>query len=93
MEKTSYPIFRHNARDAEMVTGELAGQYEAPLYGMIAVQKAIDKMDWIGLEKPTIRLHGQPSLRRNAGQNRGERTSMAIANPHHRTSVAALTET
>ncbi len=60
-EKTSYPIFRHNARDAEMVTGELAGQYEAPLYGMIAVQKALDGMDWTGLQKPVISLHGQPT--------------------------------
>ena len=59
-EKTSYPIFRHNARDAEMVTGELAGEYEAPLYGMIAVQKALDRMDWTGLQKPVVRLHGQP---------------------------------
>ncbi|MGB3536622.1 MAG: efflux RND transporter permease subunit [Mesorhizobium sp.] len=60
-EKTSYPIFRHNARDAEMVIGELAGQYEAPLYGMVAVEKALDKMGWTGLKKPVIRLHGQPA--------------------------------
>jgi multidrug efflux pump subunit AcrB len=59
-EQASYPIFRHNGRYAEMVTGEMAGQYEAPLYGMVAVQEAIDKMDWTGLEKPTIALHGQP---------------------------------
>ena len=59
-EKTDYPIFRHNARDAEMVTAELAGAYESPLYGMIAVQKALDRMDWTGLQKPVIRLHGQP---------------------------------
>ncbi|MCO6184714.1 efflux RND transporter permease subunit [Rhizobium sp. L1K21] len=59
-ERASYPIFRHNGRAAEMVTAELAGDYEAPLYGMIAVQDAIDKMDWTGLEKPEIILHGQP---------------------------------
>lgn len=59
-EKASYPIFRHNGRAAEMVTAELAGAYEAPLYGMLAVQEAIDKMDWTGLEKPEIILHGQP---------------------------------
>jgi multidrug efflux pump subunit AcrB len=60
-EQASYPVFRHNGRYAEMVTGEMAGQYEAPLYGMVAVQDAIDKMDWTGLEKPTIALHGQPA--------------------------------
>ena len=59
-EQSSYPIFRHNMRSAEMVTGELAGLFEAPVYGMIAVQKAIESMDWGDLPKPTIRLHGQP---------------------------------
>ncbi|WP_159948795.1 efflux RND transporter permease subunit [Rhizobium sp. 18065] len=59
-EKTSYPIFRHNGRAAEMVTAELAGSFEAPLYGMLAVQQAIDAQDWTGLAKPVIALHGQP---------------------------------
>ncbi|UJW76997.1 efflux RND transporter permease subunit [Rhizobium sp. SL42] len=59
-EKTSYPIFRHNGRAAEMVTAELAGSFEAPLYGMLAVQQAIDAQDWTGLVKPVIVLHGQP---------------------------------
>ncbi|PHP68685.1 multidrug transporter AcrB [Zhengella mangrovi] len=59
-EKTSFPIFRHNGRFAEMVTAEMAGDYEAPLYGMLAVQQAIDAQDWTGLEKPVISLHGQP---------------------------------
>ena len=59
-EKASYPIFRHNGRYAEMVTGELAGAFEAPLYGMLAVQDAIDGMDWGDLPKPRISLHGQP---------------------------------
>ncbi len=57
---SSYPIFRHNMRSAEMVTADLAGAFEAPIYGMIAVQKAIDAMDWGELPKPEIRLHGQP---------------------------------
>ncbi|WP_237151623.1 efflux RND transporter permease subunit [Oryzibacter oryziterrae] len=59
-EASSYPIFRHNGRFAEMVTGELAGAFEAPLYGMLAVQDALDKQDWTGLDKPVIALHGQP---------------------------------
>ncbi len=59
-EQTSLPIFRHNGVSAEMVTAELAGAYEAPLYGMLAVQQAIDAQDWTGLPKPAISLHGQP---------------------------------
>ncbi len=60
-EKTSLPIFRHNGISAEMVTAELAGDFEAPLYGMLAVQEAIDAQDWTGLPKPVISLHGQPT--------------------------------
>ncbi len=60
-ERASFPIFRHNGRAAEMVTAELAGAFEAPLYGMLAVQQAIDSQDWTGLVKPAIFLHGQPN--------------------------------
>ncbi|RST81166.1 efflux RND transporter permease subunit [Aquibium carbonis] len=59
-ETASYPVFRHNGRAAEMVTAELAGDFEAPLYGMLAVQDALDAQDWTGLPKPVIALHGQP---------------------------------
>lgn len=64
-EKTSLPIFRHNGSAAEMVTAELAGSFEAPLYGMLAVQQAVDAEDWTGLEKPAISLHGQPDDERH----------------------------
>ncbi|MGJ8571720.1 MAG: efflux RND transporter permease subunit [Hoeflea sp.] len=60
-ERASFPVFRHNGRAAEMVMAEMAGAYEAPLYGMIAVQEALDAMDWTGLEKPVIALNGQPA--------------------------------
>ncbi|MDI4656974.1 efflux RND transporter permease subunit [Xanthobacter autotrophicus] len=59
-EPASYPIFRHNGRAAEMITGELAGQFEAPVYGMMAVADAIGKADWGDVPKPVIALHGQP---------------------------------
>jgi multidrug efflux pump subunit AcrB len=59
-EKASYPIFRHNGRAAEMVTAELAGEFEAPIYGMLAVDKAIAAGDWGDVPKPEIALHGQP---------------------------------
>ncbi len=59
-ERASFPIFRHNGRAAEMVMAELAGAYEAPLYGMLAVADAINKKDWGSLPRPEIRMHGQP---------------------------------
>jgi len=59
-EPASYPIYRHNGRAAEMVMAELAGAYEAPIYGMLAVDEAISKTDWGDLPKPVISLHGQP---------------------------------
>ncbi|WP_249693494.1 efflux RND transporter permease subunit [Stappia sp. WLB 29] len=59
-ELSSQLIFRHNGRFADMVTAELAGDFEAPLYGMLAVRDAIDAMDWGDLPKPVIRLNGQP---------------------------------
>ncbi|SNZ07568.1 efflux RND transporter permease subunit [Cohaesibacter gelatinilyticus] len=60
MEKVSFPIFRHNGRSAEMVMAELAGEFEAPIYGMLAIQEKIDAHDWGNLPKPEIILHGQP---------------------------------
>ncbi len=59
-EAGSYPIYRRDGRDAEMVTGELAGQYEAPIYGMLAINEAIARHDWKSLPPPEIRLNGQP---------------------------------
>jgi multidrug efflux pump subunit AcrB len=60
-ERASYPVFRRNGRDVEMVTAEMAGAFEAPLYGMIAVGKALDAMDWASGTKPVISLYGQPA--------------------------------
>ncbi|MFC5386527.1 efflux RND transporter permease subunit [Aquamicrobium segne] len=65
-ERASYLIFRRNGRAAEMVSAELAGAFEAPLYGMIAVQDALDAQDWGDLPKPVISLYGQPDDERNA---------------------------
>ncbi|WP_372884092.1 efflux RND transporter permease subunit, partial [Shimia sp.] len=59
--RASFPIFRHNGRAAEMVMAELAGSYESPLYGMIAVADALDRMDWSQGQKPQIKLMGQPA--------------------------------
>ena len=59
-EPGSYPVFRHNSRSAEMVSAEVAGRFEAPIYGMFAVEDALKKVDWGGLEQPVIKYHGQP---------------------------------
>ncbi|QPC42480.1 efflux RND transporter permease subunit [Kaustia mangrovi] len=59
-EPASYLIFRHNGRATDMVMAELAGEYEAPVYGMLAVSDAIAKADWGDVPKPVIALHGQP---------------------------------
>ncbi len=58
-EKASFPLFRRDGRYAEMVSAELAGSFEAPIYGMLAVEKAIEEIDWKG-EKPAVLYHGQP---------------------------------
>jgi len=55
-ERASFPIFRHNGLAAEMVQAELAGDFEAPLYGMLAVGKALEGVEGA----PEIRLNGQP---------------------------------
>jgi len=59
-ERGSYPLFRHNGRYAEMVMAEVAGTYESPIYGMLAVKDKIDSMDWGKEGPPTIAFHGQP---------------------------------
>ncbi|GHF03595.1 multidrug transporter AcrB [Aliiroseovarius zhejiangensis] len=60
-EPGSYPIFRHNGRFAEMVMAEMAGDFEAPIYGILAVQDALDDRPWSAeVPQPEISLHGQP---------------------------------
>ena len=59
-EPASYSLFRRDGRAIEMVEAEVAGRYEAPIYGMLAVQDEIKKMDWGSAGPPEIRYHGQP---------------------------------
>jgi multidrug efflux pump subunit AcrB len=59
-EPASYPIFRRDGHAIEMVEAEVAGRFEAPIYGMLAVQQAIAKMAWGKAGPPVIRYHGQP---------------------------------
>ncbi|MEQ8559830.1 MAG: efflux RND transporter permease subunit [Henriciella sp.] len=62
MEPGSQTIFRRDGYFADMVMGELAGRYEAPIYGMLEIQDRVAAFDWAGagLEEPAIRLYGQP---------------------------------
>jgi len=60
-EKASPSIFRRDGRPAEMVTAELAGAYEAPIYGMLAVTDELKKIDWGKNGEPPVSLHGQPA--------------------------------
>jgi len=59
-EPTSPLLYRRDGHFAEMVTGELSGRYEAPIYGMLAVEDTIKKMDWGQTGVPQIAYHGQP---------------------------------
>jgi multidrug efflux pump subunit AcrB len=60
-EEGSSTIFRRDGRFADMVMAELAGRFEAPLYGLMEVDKRIEAHDWGKLPKPAISMHGQPS--------------------------------
>jgi multidrug efflux pump subunit AcrB len=64
-EPASMATFRRNGRPAEMVMAELAGAFEAPIYGMLAVQAELTKIDWSGVpgldgKPPVVSLYGQP---------------------------------
>jgi multidrug efflux pump subunit AcrB len=59
-EMGSWPIFRHNGRFAEMVSAEVAGRFEAPIYGMLAVEDALKTIDWGPSGPPNVKYHGQP---------------------------------
>jgi multidrug efflux pump subunit AcrB len=59
-EQGSPTIFRRDSRFTDMVMADLAGSFEAPIYGMIEVGKRIDAHQWGDLPKPIISLHGQP---------------------------------
>ena len=61
VEEGSPMIFRRDGRFADMVMAELAGRFEAPLYGMLEVAKRVDAHDWGALPKPAISMHGQPA--------------------------------
>jgi multidrug efflux pump subunit AcrB len=60
-EPASYTLFRRDGRFAEMVQAEVAGRFEAPIYGMLAVENEIAALDWGKTGPPAIHYHGQPA--------------------------------
>jgi multidrug efflux pump subunit AcrB len=56
-EQASYALFRRDGHFAELVTGELAGKFEAPVYGMFAVEDVLAEN---GLDDIQIAYAGQP---------------------------------
>ncbi|MBN9545715.1 MAG: efflux RND transporter permease subunit [Alphaproteobacteria bacterium] len=60
-EQGSPMLFRRDGHYADMITAELAGDFEAPIYGMLAVDKLVGRHDWGALPRPQILLHGQPA--------------------------------
>ncbi len=59
-QEGSLNIYRRNGRYVNMVMAELAGRYEAPIYGMLEVQNRIAEMEWPEGHRPEILMHGQP---------------------------------
>jgi multidrug efflux pump subunit AcrB len=59
-EQGSRVLFRRDGHFAELVMAELAGRFEAPVYGMAAVARAVAAHDWGPLGRPPISLRGQP---------------------------------
>jgi len=61
-EQTSPTVYRRDGRFNDMVTAELAGAFEAPIYGMFAVEDALKTMQAQHPDLPPIKIayHGQP---------------------------------
>jgi multidrug efflux pump subunit AcrB len=53
-------IFRRDGRFTDMVMAELAGAFEAPIYGILDVDSKVEAHDWGALGQPVVRFHGQP---------------------------------
>ena len=60
-ELGSRMLYRRDGHFVDMVTGEMAGAFEAPIYGMLAVDKLVAAHDWGKLGAPAISWRGQPT--------------------------------
>jgi multidrug efflux pump subunit AcrB len=60
-EPASYTLFRRDGRFAEMVQADVSGRFEAPIYGMLAVEDEIAKLDRSQAGPLAVHYHGQPA--------------------------------
>ena len=60
-EAGSPVLFRRDGHFTDMVTAELAGAFEAPIYGMLAVNRLIAAQDWGQDSVLPVSLRGQPA--------------------------------
>ena len=60
-EEGSPALFRRDGLFADLVTAELAGRFEAPIYGILDINRAIEAHDWGSLPRPAISWRGQPA--------------------------------
>ena len=60
--KGSLTIYRRDGYFADMVMADLAGRFEAPIYGMFDIEDRIKAFDWqaAGLTAPAVSMYGQP---------------------------------
>jgi multidrug efflux pump subunit AcrB len=56
-DRSSPTVYRRDGRFADMVTAELAGAFEAPVYGMLAVEKVLKALPGSPV---AVAYHGQP---------------------------------
>jgi len=62
-ELGSPAMFRRDGRFADAVLAELAGAFEAPIYGILDVNKLVDGRDWGSLGKPTVHFMASRTVR------------------------------
>jgi len=60
-ESTSPVVYRRDGRFAEMIMADLAGAYEAPIYGMFAVEQQLADAHTNASVPLKIAYHGQPA--------------------------------
>ena len=65
-DRSSTHLYRRDGRDVDMIMAELAGKYEAPIYGILDVDDRIRAADWGAAGTPDIRMHGQPQNEQHA---------------------------
>ncbi len=61
IEDGSPALFRRDGHFADLVTAELAGEFEAPIYAILDINRVIAAHDWGSLPRPLVSWRGQPA--------------------------------